>query len=87
MHILSNIRKLRKAYRSIYPNMPVLEFIKIAGVPTSRVGTLKDGILTWSDSVWRGVLRGGTICRKVVLLIQNGVIVKFSSENLDLTVW
>lgn len=84
---MSSIRKLRKAYNSIYPNMSVTEFISIAGYPDSCIGNLNDGILTWSDSVWKGVLRGGTIFRKVTLFTKNGIIANFSSENLNVSRW
>lgn len=84
---MSNIKKIRRAYKAIYPNMPVIEFINIAGHPNSFIGTLNDGILTWSDSVWKGALRGGTIFRKVILVVKKGVIVNFASENLNETIW
>ena len=82
-----NIKKLRQAYSAIYPDMPIAEFIDIAGLPDSCIGTLEEGLLTWSDSVWKGILRGGTVFRKVILLTKNGRIVQFSSENLNVSAW
>ena len=84
---MANIKKMRKAYHAIYPNMPIVEFVDIAGFPDSCIGTLDEGILTWSDSVWKGILRGGTIYRKVIVFTKNGGVVQFSSENLDVSSW
>ena len=85
--VLLNIKKMRQAYSKIQPNMPITEFINISGYPDSCIGTLNDGILTWSDSVWKGILRGGTIQRKVILFTKNGLIVQFTSENLNESSW
>ena len=84
---MANIKKMRQAYNAVYPNMPVAEFVDIAGFPDSCVGTLDDGILTWSDSVWKGIFRGGTVYRKVIIFTRNGGIVQFSSENLNVSAW
>ena len=84
---MANIKKMRQAYNAIYPNMPIAEFVNIAGFPDSCVGTLEEGILTWSDSVWKGILRGGTVYRKVIVFTKNGGIVQFSSENLNVSSW
>ena len=84
---MANIKKMRQAYNAIYPNMPIAEFINIAGFPDSSMGTLEDGIHTWSDSVWKGLFRGGTVFRKVIIFTKNGGIVQFSSENLNVSNW
>lgn|GEM_PF-2953021 len=84
---MSNINTMRQAFNAIYPNMPIAEFIQIAGCPDSCVGTLENGILTWSNSVWKGIFRGGTIYRKVIIFTKNGEVVQFSSENLDVSNW
>lgn len=84
---MSKIEKMRQAYNKIYPNMPITEFVIIAGYPDSCIGTLNNGILTWSDSVWKGIFRGGTIYRKIILCTKNEIIVEFSSENLNVSSW
>ena len=84
---MANIKKMRQAYNAIYPNMPIAEFVNIAGFPDSCTGTLEEGILTWSDSVWKGIFRGGTVYRKVIVFTKNGGIVQFSSENLNVSTW
>lgn len=84
---MSKIDKLRKAYNSIYPDMPVKDFVDIAGLPDSIGGTIDEGILTWQDSVWKGIFRGGTVYRKVILFTRGGKIVQFSSENLNVSNW
>ena len=84
---MANLRKIRRAYNAIYPNMPIAEVINIVGFPDSCIGTLEEGILTWSNSVWKGFFRGGTIIRKVIIFTRNGVVVQFSSENLNVSNW
>ena len=84
---MANIRKMRKAYQAVYPNMPVAEFINIVGFPDSCLGTLEEGILTWSNHIWKGIFRGGTIYRRVIIFTRNGGIVQFSSENLNVSNW
>lgn len=84
---MANIKKMRQAYQGIYPNMPIVEFINIAGYPDSCIGTFDEGILTWSDSVWKGIFRGGTIHRKVIIFTRKGGIIQFSSENLNASNW
>ena len=82
-----NIKKVRQAYDAIYPNMPIEEFVNIAGYPDSCVGSLHEGVSTWSDSVWKGLFRGGTICRKAIIFTRDGKIVQFTSENLNVSSW
>lgn len=84
---LADIRKMRQAFDAIYPNMPIMEFVNIAGYPDSCVGSLDEGILTWMNSVWKGILRGGTIYRKVIVFTKKGEVVQFSSENLNVSSW
>ena len=84
---MANIKKMRQAYNSIYPNMFIAEFIQIAGFPDSCVGSLENGILTWQDSVWKGIFRGGTIYRKIIVFTKEKVIVQYSSENLNVSSW
>ena len=82
---MADINKMRQAYNSIYPNMSIAEFIAIAGYPDSCVGTLDEGILTWHNSVWKGIFRGGTIYRKIIIFTKSGGIFQFSSENLNVS--
>ena len=78
---------MRQAYGAIYPNMPIMELINIAGYPDSCIGTINEGILTWSDSVWKGIFRGGTIYRKIIIFTKEGKVVQYSSENLNVSSW
>ena len=78
---------MRSAFQSIYPNMPISQFVNVAGFPDSCMGTLDDGVLTWTDSVWKGIFRGGTIQRKVIICTKDGKISQFSSENLNVSNW
>ena len=82
-----NIKKARQAFDTIYLNMPIAEFVKIAGYPDSCNGTLSEGVLTWSDSVWKGIFRGGTIYRKIIIFTRDGKIVQYTSENLNVSSW
>ena len=82
---MADIKKMRQGYEAIYPNMTIGEFINITGMPDSCVGTIEDGILTWSNSVWKGIFRGGTIYRKVIVYTRAGIIVQFTSENLNVS--
>ena len=82
---MADIKKMRQAYNSIYPNMPIGEFIAVAGYPDTCIGTFEEGILTWSNSVWKGIFRGGTVYRKVIIFTKNGGICQFSSENLNVS--
>ena len=84
---MRKIKKMRQAFNQIHPNMSVLEFVQLIGYPDSCVGNINDGILTWSDSVWKGIFRGGTIFRKVIVFTRNGVIVQYNSENLNVSDW
>lgn len=84
---MANIDNMRRAYNSVHPDTNIKEFINIAGLPDSIVGSIDEGILTWQDSVWKGIFRGGLIYRKVVLFTKGGMIVQFSSENLNLSNW
>ena len=84
---MADIKKIRQAYDIIRLDMHISEITRIAGLPDSCVGTLDDGILTWENSVWKGIFRGGTISRKVIIFTKGGKIVQFTSENLDVSNW
>ena len=83
--ILSNIKELRQAYSEIYTNMPISKFIDAVGHPDSSVGSLNNGVLSWSDNIYKGLFKGKKICRKVVLFTKDGYIVQFFSENLNVS--
>ena len=84
---MGKIANMRNAYNSISPNISVDEIFKIAGMPDSVVGTYYDGILTWQDSVWKGIFRGGIVYRKLIVFTKGGKIVQYSSENLNVSSW
>lgn len=84
---MGKIANMKNAYNSISPDMPVEDFLKIAGVPDSIVGTYQEGVLTWQDGVWKGIFRGGMIYRKIIIFTRGGKIVQHSSENLNVSGW
>ncbi len=84
---MSKINRMRMAYYNTYQNMPIVDFMSLAGAPDSISGTCENGIFTWQDSVWKGIVRGGTIYRRVTLYVKGGRIVQYLSENLDVSNW
>ena len=84
---MAKIQNMRDAYKQIYQNMPIKEFIALAGYPDSINGTLDEGIVVWESGAWKGIIRGGTIYRRIILFTKEGRIVQFTSENLNVSNW
>lgn len=84
---MSKIKNMRSAFSCTCIGMPIKRIVDIAGVPDLIYGTFDEGMLVWQDSVWKGIFRGGTIYRKVIVFTKGGKIVQFSSENLNVSSW
>ena len=68
--------------------MDIEEFISIVGTPDSveRISNITSYFI-WDSPVWKGIFRGGYVHRKIVVHVQNGKIVSWSSENLERSNW
>ena len=73
----------REAWKVGVEGTNISRVISIAGQPDSKLNLGDTIIMTWESSEWKGFLRGGTIVRKMVFVVKEGVIVSRSGENLD----
>ena len=73
----------REAYAIGVEGTNISNVINVAGQPDSKLNLGDTVVMTWESSEWKGFLRGGTIVRKMVFVVKEGVIVSRSSENLD----
>ena len=84
---MGNINNMRQAYKSIYPNMDIQEFIKIAGAPDQFQENGQNGYYVWDSPVWKGIFRGGEVHRKIVIYTKNRKIISWNSDSLDRSNW
>lgn len=85
---MGNIDSMRSAMQYIYAGMDIEEFINVAG-PADEIERLSETThyFIWDSPVWKGLLRGGYVHRKIVVHVQNSKVVSWSSENLQRSNW
>ncbi|GHV47053.1 hypothetical protein FACS189499_03790 [Clostridia bacterium] len=79
----SKSEKMVRAYKALVLGMPKVDVIGKLGKPDSQ--RLVNGVETlgWSSSEFRGLLRGGTIERKMYCEFANDILVGFDGSNMS----
>lgn len=85
---MGDINLMRSSLQHISAGMDIEEFITLAGRPDEieRISS-NTSYFIWDSPVWKGIFRGGNVHRKIVVHVQNGKIVSWSSENLQRSNW
>jgi len=86
-HTIMGFSKVASLWKEAYENYNIGDdFSKVkelAGEPDSTLN-LGDTILyTYESEEWKGMMRGGTIVRKMQFVVKDGKIFSKTSQNLD----
>ena len=74
---------LLRGYEALQVGMTKAQVLELFGKPTGC--RMRNGIetMTWKSSEFRGLVRGGTMVRSVIVDLKDGLVTGFDSENLD----
>lgn len=78
---------LKEGYHKLKLGMSRDEVISLFGEPQSQ--RIKDGTETlgWWNREYRGLIRGGSLERRVVVEIEDDKVIGFDGENVDASTW
>lgn len=78
---------MKNGYAKLHIGMKREEVIELFDQPDSV--RVKGGteILKWEVQEWKGFIRGGRMTRNVVVEIENGQVVGYDGENINVTTW
>ena len=79
--------KLKDSYKQLRIGMSKAQAINMLGVPDSVRARNGIEILTWWSREFKGLLRGGSIERRVIVEFENGVVTGYDGENIDASIW
>ena len=79
----SNQSRMKENYAKLKIGMSKEEVISLLGQPTGI--RTRNGVetLTWKQSEWKGIFRGGSIVRSIVADFEKGLLTGYDSENMD----
>lgn len=78
---------LKDSYKQLKIGMPKSQVIAMLGASNSVRARNGIEILTWWSREFKGILRGGTIERRVIIEFENGVVIGYDGENIDASIW
>lgn len=78
---------LKRGYARLYIGMSREEVIGLFGGPDSVRVRGNTEILKWEVQEWKGFLRGGRMTRNVVVEFEDGKVVGYDGENINVTTW
>ena len=79
--------KMQNAYKQLRQGMTKQELLNLLGQPDGQ--RVRGGIetLKWANSEWKGWARGGTQERKLEIDFENGKVVGWEGDNINMTKW
>ena len=78
---------LKDGYSRLKIGMSKDEVISMFGQPNSVKARNGIETLAWWSREFKGMLRGGTIERRVEVEFENGLVCGYDGENIDASVW
>lgn len=80
-------KQMQKGYARLKLGMSKSEVLDLFGQPTGQRTAGGIETLTWKNSEFKGLARGGTMTRSVTVDFVNDVVTGFDSENIDRSRW
>lgn len=78
---------LKNGYAELHIGMSREEVIELFGDPDSVRVRGGVEILKWEVQEWKGFIRGGRMTRNVVVELEEGKVVGYDGENINVTTW
>lgn len=77
----------KEGYQKLKIGMDKEDVIELFGAPNSQ--KVKDGVETfgWWSREFKGLLRGGSIERRITVEFTDGKVTGFDGENIDASIW
>lgn len=84
---MSKGAELKRGYAELRIGMSREAVIQLFGSPDSE--RIRNGveILKWEVQEWKGFIRGGRMTRSVVVELEDGKVVGYDGENINVTTW
>lgn len=84
---MSKGAELKRGYAELRIGMSREAVIQLFGSPDSE--RIRNGveILKWEVQEWKGFIRGGRMTRSVVVEFEDGKVVGYDGENINVTTW
>ncbi len=74
-----------KGYKKLQIGMTVAEVVALFGKPTGKKVQGNKERLIWRNSEFKGMARGGTIQRSIVVDFENGQLIGYDSDNMGMS--
>ena len=84
---LSQVSTMQNNYSQLHIGMSKREVIMMFGEPHSRRLAGNREILRWEMNEWKGFIRGGRLTRSVSVEFEDGVVVGYDGNNINVTKW
>ncbi len=79
--------KLISGYSQLKMGMPKQEVISLLGQPNGQKAKNGEEILIWTNSEFKGVLRGGTMERRIEVTFEDGKVTGYDGQNMSQSAW
>lgn len=84
---MSKGAELKRGYAELRIGMSREAVIQLFGRPDSERVRSGVEILKWEVQEWKGFIRGGRMTRSVVVELEDGKVVGYDGENINVTTW
>lgn len=79
--------KLIDGYSQLIIGMHKQKVISLLGDPSGRKVKGNEETLVWTNSEFKGVLRGGTIERRIEVTFEDERVTGYDGQNMSLSTW
>lgn len=79
--------KFIEAYKQIEIGLDKSKIIELLGQPNGVRNISDIETMSWQNAEFKGLLRGGTITRKIVVDFKDDKVVGYDSENMGISKW
>lgn len=79
--------KFIDGYSKLKIGMPKSDVISLLGEPNGKKVQENQEILIWTNSEFKGALRGGTIERRIEVTFADGKLTGYDGQNMSASAW
>lgn len=79
--------KFINGYSKLKIGMPKEEVIELLGEPNGQKVKNGEETLVWTNSEFKGALRGGAIERRIEITFEDGKLTGYDGQNMSQSAW
>lgn len=79
--------KFIDGYSKLEIGMPKEEVLNLFGEPNGQKVKNGEEMLIWTNSEFKGALRGGTIERRIEVAFEDGKVTGYDGQNMSQSAW